>query len=173
MTTLVQATTPAQLDDARALMRGFVAWSRAHQADNLALLDSYFDAAAFEQSLADLPGEYALPRGSLVVAYVDGRAAGCVALRPLGDDVCEMKRMYIADGFRGLGLGRVLADRIIADGAAAGYARMRLETSVRQEDAIRLYERSGFQRIEAYNPVPPEMVGWLLAFEHELSVETT
>lgn len=163
--TLVQATTPAQLDDARQLMHDFIAWSRVAQADNIELIDSYFDAAAYERSLAKLPGYFGPPEGSLVVAYVDGPAAGCVAMRPLGDGVCEMKRMYIADDFRGQGLGRVLADRIIADARAAGYRAMRLETSVRQPDAIRLYERSGFVRIEPYNLMPQEMEGWLLAFE--------
>lgn len=168
MLTLVQATTPAQLDDARHLMRAFVAWSREAQSDNLHLLDAYFDMAAYERSLAELPGEYAPPLGSLVMAYVDGRPAGCVAMRPMGDGLCEMKRMYIADGFRGHGLGRALADRILADAKAAGHRAMRLETSVRQPDAIRLYERSGFRRIEVYNPAPPQMEGWLLAFEREL-----
>jgi len=163
---LVQATTPAQLDDVRQLMRDFIAWSRVAQADNLDLIDSYFDAAAYERSLGKLPGYFGPPKGSLVVAYVDGRPAGCVAMRPLGEDgVCEMKRMYIADDFRGQGLGRVLADRIIADARAAGYRAMRLETSVKQPDAIRLYERSGFVRIEPYNPMPAAMEGWLLAFE--------
>jgi GNAT superfamily N-acetyltransferase len=162
---LAQATTPAQLDEARALMRGFIAWSRAHQADNLTLLDSYFDGAASERSLAKLPGWFGPPGGSLVVAYVDGRPAGCVAMRDLGDGVSEKKRMYVPVEFQGMGLGRALLDRIVADAAAAGYRAMRLETSVRQTDAIRLYERSGFARIETYNPVPAEMEGWLLAFE--------
>lgn len=166
---LVQATTSTQLSDAADLMRAFVAGSREAQADNLHLLDAYFDMAAYERSLAELPGEYAPPLGSVVVAYAgDGRAAGCVAMRPMGDGVCEMKRMYIADGFRGLGLGRLLADRILADAKAAGHRAMRLETSVRQPDAIRLYERSGFKRIPTYNPVPSEMDGWLLAFERGL-----
>jgi GNAT superfamily N-acetyltransferase len=162
---LVQATTPQQIADAADLMRGFIAWSREFQADNLTLLDQYFDAAAYERSLTKLPGYFGPPGGSLVVAYIGGQPAGCVAMRPLGQGVCEMKRMFIADGFRGHGLGRKLADRIIADAKAAGYERMRLETSVRQTDAIRLYERSGFHRIPTYNPTPPEMEGWLLAFE--------
>lgn len=169
--TLVQATTPAQLDDVRALMRAFIAWSRVAQADNLDLIDSYFDAAAYERSLDKLPGYFGPPEGSLVVAYVDGRPAGCVAMRPLGEGVCEMKRMYIDDDFRGQGIGRLLADRIIADAKAAGHRAMRLETSVRQPDAIRLYERSGFKRIEPYNPMPPAMEGWLLSFERALQGE--
>lgn len=166
--TLVQAETPEQIDDARELMRGFIAWSRAYQADKLDLLDSYFDGAAYERSLARLPGWFGPPSGSLVVAYVDGRPAGCVAMRDLGDGVSEMKRMYVPEEFQGMGIGRALLDRVVADARAAGYRSMRLETSVRQTDAIRLYERSGFRRIEMYNPVAPEMDGWLLAFERGL-----
>jgi GNAT superfamily N-acetyltransferase len=165
---LFQATTPAQLEDARTLMRAFVAWSREAQVDNLHLLDLYFDPDAYERSLAMLPAESGPPSGSLVVAYVEGRPAGCVAMRDLGEGVCEMKRMYIADEFRGQGLGRALAERIIADARAAGYARMRLETSIRQPEAIRLYEGVGFRRIPHYNAAPPAMEHWLLAFELEL-----
>lgn len=166
---LVQAQTPEQLDHVRDLMRAFIAWSRVAQADRIDLIDLYFDGDAYERSLAKLPGYFApVEGGSLLVAYAGGEPAGCVAMRDLGGGVCEMKRMYIADAFRGQGLGRILADRIIADAKAAGHERMRLETSIAQPDAIRLYERSGFKRIENYNPTPPEMDRWLLAFERGL-----
>ena len=168
MATIIAAAAEPALNDARALMRAFVAWHRAAHPEDAHRIDSYFDAAAFERSLASLPGEFGPPGGGLVVAYRDGRAAGCCAFRRLDDATCEMKRMFIPPAFRGLGIGRALADRILADAKAAGYRRMRLETSVRQTDAIRLYERAGFRPIPAYNPAPPELADWLVSFERAL-----
>lgn len=168
MATICQATTDKQLDDVRALMRAFVAWHRGRHVDDLKLIDSYFDAVEFERELAGLPGKYAPPKGSLLIAYHDGQPAGCVALRDLGDQVCEMKRMFIPTELRGLGIGRALASRIIADARAAGYRLMRLDTSKRQSEAMRLYEKSGFRRTQPYYPASDELKEWLVFFELEL-----
>lgn len=75
----------------------------------------------FDDELRQLPGKYAPPRGRLFIATVDGKSAGCVALRPFDDDRCEMKRLYVRDAFRGLGIGRLLAQRIVDEAAAMGY----------------------------------------------------
>ena len=165
MTRIFQATTKAQLDDVRSLMRGFVAWHRERHIEDRALIDRYFDDGAFEEELASLPGDYAPPMGSLLIAYQDGQPAGCVALRDLGDGACEMKRMFIPTTFRGLGIGRALADHVLADARTVGYRLIRLDTSWRQTEAIRLYERSGFRRISPYYPLPDDMKDWLVFFE--------
>jgi N-acetylglutamate synthase-like GNAT family acetyltransferase len=75
-----------------------------------------------EEELASLPGKYAEPEGALIVASVDGEVRGCVALRDLGSGVCEMKRLYVAEGHKGLGLGRGLAGAIIAEARAKKYS---------------------------------------------------
>ena len=168
MAAVSQATTPSQLDDVRLLMRAFVAWHRERHAEDIALIDSYFDEDEWERELAGLPGKYAPPKGSLLIAYHDGTPAGCVALHDLGHGACEMKRMFIPTELRGLGIGRALADRIIADARKAGYRRMRLDTSRRQNEAIRLYERSGFRRIAPYYPMSDDLKAWLVFFELEL-----
>jgi ribosomal protein S18 acetylase RimI-like enzyme len=168
MATVSQATTPKQLDDVRSLMRAFVTWHRERHVEDLDLIDSYFDEAEWEHELAGLPGKYAPPKGSLLIAYHDDKPAGCVALRSLGDGVCEMKRMFIPTGLRGLGIGRALADRIIADARKAGYRRMRLDTSRRQTEAIRLYERSGFRKTAPYYPLSDDLKAWLVFFERNL-----
>lgn len=160
-----QATTPQELDDVRALITAFVVWHRARHVEDLALIDRYFDPAAFEEELETLPGKYAPPKGSVLIAYDGETPVGCVAMRDLGDGVCEMKRMYVPEAGRGRGVGALLCAQIIADARAAGYRLMRLDTSKRQTDAIRLYERAGFVRTAPYYEMADDVRDWLVFFE--------
>jgi len=108
------------------------------------------EAADYEQWLARLPGEYAPPRGALLVARVDGSNAGCVALRPFDDESAEVKRLYVRDGFRRAGVGRALVAESIARARATGYARIRLDTHSTMIPAQNLYRSFGFVEIPAY-----------------------
>ena len=157
--------SPSALDDVRSLMRAFVAWHRERHVEDLDLVERYFDGPAFDAELAALPGKYARPKGRLLIAYHDEQPAGCVALRDLGEGICEMKRMFVPMARRGHGIGRALAVDIIAEARAAGYRRMRLDTSKRQREAMRLYERAGFRRVPPYYDLPDEMTDWLVFFE--------
>lgn len=165
MALILEPARPAELDDARSLMRAFLAWHRARHVEDIDLVERYFDQAAFDAELAGLPGKYARPQGRLFIAYVDGKPAGCVALRDLKHGVCEMKRMFVPDAFRGQGIGRALAERIIAEAKEAGYRTMRLDTSRRQAEAMRLYESMGFQRTAPYYDVTDDVKDWLVFFE--------
>lgn len=165
MALIVEAARPAELDDVRSLMRAFVAWHRERHAEDIDLIERYFDQRAFDEELACLPGKYARPRGRLLLAYMDGKPAGCVALRDLGDGLCEMKRMFVPEAFRGRGVGRALATRIVVEAREAGYRAMRLDTSRRQNEAMRLYESCGFRRIPPYYDLAADVKDWLVFFE--------
>ena len=146
---LIVARTPEQLDAARGLITEY--------AENLGVDLCFQD---FEAELAALPGDYAEPRGTLLLALVDGEVAGCCALRPIDDvdysNAAEMKRLYVRKAFRGFGLGRQLAEAILEAAVRLGYGAVLLDTLDDMEAARALYEELGFQEIPPYyhNPLP-------------------
>ena len=110
----------------------------------------------FDQELKNLPGDYAPPDGRLLLATDDDQLAGCIALRKLDGDVCEMKRLFLRPAYRGKGRGKLLVDAIIDEARQLGYRRMRLDTLPgRMDKAIALYRSIGFVEIDPYceNPV--------------------
>ncbi len=113
----------------------------------------------FDEELACLPGEYTLPRGILQLAWIEGKVAGCCALRPLDGvdyvNAAEMKRLFVRPNYRGLGLGRLLAESTLDFARAAGYSGVLLDTLSDMEAARSLYEDLGFEEIPPYyhNPI--------------------
>ncbi|HJQ37279.1 MAG TPA: GNAT family N-acetyltransferase [Thermoanaerobaculia bacterium] len=105
----------------------------------------------FDAELASLPGDY----DPILIARWNGALAGCVAMHPYGDGVCEMKRLFVRPGFRKHHIGRALALRLIDEARARGYRAMRLDTLPMMQSAMRLYESLGFVDIEPYryNPI--------------------
>src|SRR5690606_5849891 len=108
MASVVEASSSADLESARRLIRALVEWGRELRVEDRHLIDRYFDPAAFEAELAGLPGRYAPPTGRLLLAREDDRTVGCVAMRPLEPGVCEMKRMFIEPEYHGRGIGKAL-----------------------------------------------------------------
>ena len=146
---LVQAECPAHVAQARELFQEY--------AQSLGVNLCFQN---FEQELAGLPGHYAPPAGRLLLADYDGRLAGCVALHKWEDGVCEMKRLYLRPSFRGKGLGRAIAEKIIAEARSIGYQRMRLDTiEPLMKDAVEMYCKLGFREIAPYrtNPIAGAM----------------
>jgi len=110
----------------------------------------------FAKELETLPGSYARPDGRRLLASVKDKTAGCVGLRRLDPEVCEMKRLYVRPAYRGLGAGRMLAEAIVAEAGSAGYQRMRLDTLSTMVGALAVYRKLGFRDIAPYrdNPIP-------------------
>ena len=155
---IIQAETPAQIETARAL---FVEYGQS--------LGFSLCFQSFEEELASLPGMYSPPEGRLLLAIVDGQAAGCVALHPLESGVCEMKRLYVKPEYRVHKLGRALLERAIEEALSIGYEKMRLDTVCGVMDAaIALYRRRGFVEIGSYRPNPMQGV---LYMELDLTVQ--
>jgi len=166
--TVERPVSAEDYDDIRTLIRSFLAWHRERHTEDTHLIDAYFDVDAFEHELADLPGYYGPPAGDLLLARYDGEVAGCVGLRRLDAESCEMKRMFVYPCRQGHGLGRALGEAIVAAARNAGYSVMRLDTSFRQAEALQLYRKLGFAEIEAYYDMPQPLREWLVFMELRL-----
>lgn len=143
--TLRQAESPAQIAQARELFLEY--------AESLGFSLCF---QSFDRELSRLPGDYSPPAGRLLVAEYRGQLAGCVALHKLDSEVCEMKRLYLRPQLRGRGVGRALAETVIAEARGIGYRKMRLDTVAPvMPNAVALYRRLGFVEIGPYcrNPI--------------------
>ena len=148
MLQILQTHNDEMVGEARALFREYETWLG---------MDLCFQN--FEQEVAELPGKYAPPSGRLYLAYVDNQLAGCIAMRAIGDGVCEMKRLFVRDGFRGARVGVRLIERLIDEARSEGYKQMRLDTfPPKMGKAVGLYESHGFRTIPPYYNNPHEGV---------------
>ncbi len=142
---LIQARSAEEVQQARQLFEEYATWLGI----NLCFQN-------FDRELAELPGDYSPPTGRLFLASENDQTAGCVAMRKIGEGTCEMKRLYVRPEFRGIGLGRMLTERIIEAARELGYVRVRLDTLPgKMDQAIAMYRSLGFRDIEPYynNPV--------------------
>jgi GNAT superfamily N-acetyltransferase len=140
---ICQAATAEQVAISRVLFEEYAGWLG---------IDLSFQGFALE--LASLPGRYSPPAGRLLLAMAGADAAGCVAIRPLTASVCEMKRLFVRPKFRGKHVGRLLAERIVAEARSLGYQTMRLDTLPQMRAAIRIYKTLGFVPYAAYYDTP-------------------
>ena len=129
----------SDIEEVRALVREYAA-----------SLPFALDFQDFDRELSELPGDYAPPKGALLLA----RGAGCVGLRPIDETTCEMKRLYVRPSARGTGLGRRLAEAAITEARTLGYTRLRLDTVPGMDSAQSLYEQLGFEDIAPYRREP-------------------
>jgi ribosomal protein S18 acetylase RimI-like enzyme len=144
------AEGPADMETLRALFLEYQAWLN---------VDLCFQG--FEEELATLPGRYVPPDGGLWLARVDGEVAGVAGFWKLNEGTCEMKRLWVRPGFRGLGLGRRLAETVVGAARTAGYRAMCLDTLGFMDEARSLYGSLGFKEIPAYYDNPLDDVRYL------------
>ena len=148
---LIPVTTPEQIEMIRTLFLEYQQW-----------LNFSLCFQGFDKELAELPGKYAPPLGRLYLVNCNGQTAGCIALRPMEEEgVCELKRLYVREQFRGNGIGKYLTKTILSDAAEIGYRTMRLDTLQRMETARGLYTSLGFTVIPAYYHNPLEEVVYM------------
>jgi len=147
--TLLEARSEPELDHVRALFSEYAAWLDQHDPQGV---DLCFQG--FEQELGSLPGNYASPRGCLLLAVCDQTAAGCVGVRPLEAQTAELKRLFVRTQFLGQGVGKALLRAALKAAKRAGYQRLRLDTLPYMEAAIALYTHHGFHTIEPYYDSP-------------------
>jgi ribosomal protein S18 acetylase RimI-like enzyme len=140
---IVRATSVDQIATARMLFKEYEA-----------SLGIELTFQGFAREVAELPGAYAPPAGRLLLATGGAEPAGCAALRPLEGGICEMKRLYVRPTARGARLGRRLAETVIREARAIGYARMRLDTLPSMKEAFALYQTLGFREIAPYYETP-------------------
>ena len=141
------ARIPNDIDEVRKLFKEYQDWLQ---------VDLWFQG--FDEELASLPGKYGEPNGTILLVWEGQGIAGGVALRPLENKICEMKRLFVREQWRGNGLGEKLVKEIIRFAVTAGYLKMRLDTETRLEKAIELYQKFKFVTIEKYNDNPLENI---------------
>lgn len=140
MIKIIQAETDEQIEQVRTLFREYEAW-----------LGLKLCFQGFDEEVASLPGKYAAPEGRLFLAFVDEILAGCIALRKIEDGVCEMKRLFVKEDFRGQKIGIKLIEKLIEEAQRIGYEKMRLDTfPPKMAKAVKLYESHGFREIPPY-----------------------
>lgn len=165
---IIEANSEVRYEQVAGLLRRYPKWLRGRFADDTRAIDRYFDPALYEAELRTLSRVYGQPAGRMLLALVDGVAAGCVACRDLGDGVCEAKRFFVLPSHQGTGIGRALAHRLTKSAEDDGFQVMRLDTSHRQVEAQKLYRSLGFTEIGPYYAVPDFLKPLLTFFERPL-----
>lgn len=147
----------------------YVDWCRDRCRDEPDFVDRVLSHQSLERELRSLASAYSPPKGEARLARLDGAVAGCGAWRDLGGGVCEMKRLYVPERFRGHHIGRRLSDALVASAKAAGHASMRLDTLEVMREAIAMYEAIGFRRRSPYIAYPDDLARRVVFMELPLS----
>lgn len=151
---IVNAADDATVERVRGLFRSYATEYAPSAVETFCL-------QGFEAEIAGLPGKYIPPRGCLLLASISEEPAGCVGLRDLGGETCEMKRLYVAPAFRGRGIGRLLAETVIRRANGLGHSLMVLDTLPEMPEAIALYGDLGFLPGEPHWECPVERTIYL------------
>ena len=161
-----QVETPEQIVAVQDLLREYMAWSDTLTSNSNRDAPTF---AGFEEEFASLPGVYSPPRGRLLIATLDGKAAATVALKPHDAQTCELKRLYVRPGFRGHDIGRKLVVALVEAARDMGYTRMVLDSHVSMNAAHTLYESVGFERVSTPDDFPEALKPQVVFMELDLA----
>jgi GNAT superfamily N-acetyltransferase len=164
MLSISQATSPEQITAIQGLMREYLLWA-------FALIPGSEQAPTFqgwEDELAVLPGDYAPPKGRLLLATLDSQPAGCVALKPVNEKIGELKRLYVRPAFRGNHIGEHLVKSLIEEARTCGYQRIVLDSHFSMKHAHNIYQDAGFKTVDAPAGFPEEIRHIVVFMECEL-----
>lgn len=153
---IVKARSQPEVDDAAALMRGLYEANKSLYDDDLQTIEDYYRGSWFFEASPKIPTEYVPPQGDVLVAYLNGKAAGTVAIYRMDDKHCELKSMFVEPQFRSGGVASALCKKVIELAELQGYSAVRLTTGERQLPARSLYERLGFRIVTPWDANPPE-----------------
>ena len=153
-----------------ALIAEYWEWLQVRYAERPGFVDAVGGHQAIDAELVSLSTVYGPPAGTVLLARRDGVVVGGIALRDLGDGVCEMKRLFVPDRFQGNGTGRRLCQALIEEATAAGFQAMRLDTGVRNDEALATYADLGFRECPPYHDYPADLMAHLRFLELPLAV---
>ena len=165
MLTIDQVRTPDEIAAVGAILREYTTWVMTLEEDS----DEAPTFQGLERELATLPGVYAPPGGRLLLASLDGEAAGCFALKPHHDDTGELKRLYVRPEARGHEIGRHLVERLVAEARVAGYRHLVLDSHVSMTRAHDLYRGVGFRVVPAPDDFPERFRPVVVFMEMDLA----
>jgi len=163
------ATTASDYNAFSGLVRDYVGWCRARYQNDAWFVEAAFSHQSLDDELKALPASYGPPNGKTLLAMRGGQICGGVAYRKLSDGICEMKRLFVLDRFRGNGTGRRLCEAIIASAKDDGFQLMRLDTGNLLTEAIGMYQSIGFRHCAPYHDYPEKLMPYLLFMEMPLA----
>ena len=150
------------------LIRAYVDWCRARYKEDPWVVEMAFSYQSLDKELEQLSTSYGGPNGTALLVARGRQIQGCVAYRKLSKDVCEMKRLFVPDRFRGKGLGKVLCEKIIEEAKSDGLNLMRLDTGNLFHEAQNLYRSLGFKKCEPYYECPKQLLPFVVFMERPL-----
>jgi GNAT superfamily N-acetyltransferase len=163
------ADSPSHYAAFGELVREYVAWLRDRYRDEVWFVDQVLSHQSLDREFEGLAEKYGPPKGKVLLARHEGEICGCVAYHKLADEICEMKRLFVPDRFRGHGYGRKLCDAVIRSAKDENFKLMRLDTGNLLTEAITMYESIGFRRCAPYQQYPEELMPYFVFMERPLT----
>jgi GNAT superfamily N-acetyltransferase len=163
------ADSPSHYSAFGGLVREYVAWLRGRYRDEAWFVDQVLGHQSLDRELEGLAEKYGPPKGKVLLARHKAEICGCVAYHRLGGEICEMKRLFVPDRFRGHGYGRKLCDALIRSAKEENFKVMRLDTGNLLTEAIAMYESIGFRRCAPYQQYPEKLMPYIVFMEMPLT----